>query len=391
MMGRDQVVDAVVDSGRVPDVVLEAAIRALLRRRRAREGAGGPLARRRRLAQRLDAWSTGPVALATEQANTQHYHVPVAFYCQMLGPHLKYSAGLWRAEAWTGRACGTPGALAAAEEAMLELVMRRADLCDGQRILELGCGWGSVTLWMARRMPHSEIVAVSNSTSQAAEITARAAGADLDNVTVVTADVNDFGVDAATHHHVADGFDRVVSVEMFEHVRNHARLLDRIAAWLRPHGHLFLHVFCNRAMSYPFDSATPARSGSLSGATVSGAPVGAGDGHDVARGTDWMARHFFTGGVMPSLHHFRHLDTAMQVRHTWAVDGRHYAATCRAWRARLDADPQRAAAALGGGDLGARRLARWRVFTMACEQLFALDDGGEWFVAHHLMVPAPAG
>lgn len=361
---RAGLVDRVVDSGRVPDPVMAAAIRTLLRRRLARELAGDVASRIRRRRARVQAWSRGQVAVETAAANDQHYEVPTDLYLQMLGPHLKYSGCLWPDPA--GHREADARDLGAAEEAMLALTVERAGLVDGQRVLELGCGWGSLALWMAAMFPRSEIIAVSNSTSQRRHITAAAAARGLDNVTVHTADVNTFGVDDATASVVADGVDRVVSVEMFEHVRNHLVLLDRIAGWLRPGGAAFLHVFCHREMAYPFDDA------------ASG---------DVASGTDWMARHFFSGGIMPSFHHFHELASAMVVVDSWAIDGRHYAATCKAWRDRLDADPARAIATLGAGDdeLGRARLERWRVFTMACEELFAFDGGNEWFVAHHLL------
>jgi cyclopropane-fatty-acyl-phospholipid synthase len=363
---RAAVVDRVVDSGRVPDPVMAGVIRMLLRRRLARELAGDIASRTRRRRTRVDAWSRGPVAVATDAANDQHYEVPTDLYLQMLGPHLKYSGCLWPDPA--AHRDVDADDLGAAEAAMLAMTVERAGLADGQRILELGCGWGSLTLWMGAAFPHAEIVAVSNSSTQRRHIVAAAAERGLDNVTVHTADVNTFGLDDPTAAVVAEGVDRVVSVEMFEHVRNHRVLLERIARWLRPDGTAFLHVFCHREMAYPFDEATAS---------------------DVASGTDWMARHFFSGGIMPSFHHFHELATPLAVTRSWAVDGRHYAATCKAWRDRLDADPGRAIQTLGRGDddLGRARLQRWRVFTMACEELFAFGGGDEWFVAHHLLAP----
>jgi cyclopropane-fatty-acyl-phospholipid synthase len=364
-----RIVDAVVDGGRVPDPVMQAAIRFLLRRRLARERRGGSAAVEARRAAVLDQWSSGPVAVETDVANDQHYEVPTELYELMLGPHLKYSSCLWDGDPTEA----DPDGLGEAEAAMLALTCQRADLHDGQRVLELGCGWGSLTLWMAARMPASEILAVSNSSTQRRHIQDQAAARGLGNVTVVTADVNDFGVKTSTADLVAPGFDRVVSVEMFEHVRNHVVLLDRIARWLRPDGLAFVHVFCHRDLTYPFD------------------PGEASAGNGVRSGTDWMTRHFFAGGVMPSFDHFVRLDTDMRVRRSWQVDGRHYAATCRAWRARLDADPERAVAVLGGGPTGRARLHRWRVFTMACEELFAMRGGHEWFVAHHVLAPRDGG
>jgi cyclopropane-fatty-acyl-phospholipid synthase len=348
--------DALVDSGLVPDAVLRRAIRRLLASRRAAITAGGPAARAARRADLLARLSEGPVTLAVDDANAQHYEVPTGLFETMLGPRLKYSSALWPV--------GVDG-LAAAEEAMLARAGELAGLHDGQDVLELGCGWGSLSLWMAEHHPSSRIVAVSNSRTQRVFIEGRARERGLANLTVLTADVADLGVSAHTDVVAPGRFDRVVSVEMFEHVRNHRELGRRIASWLRPDGRLFVHVFAHRSDPYLFETGQRA---------------------------DWMARHFFTGGMMPSVDWLPEALDAFEPEVTEVVDGTHYARTLAAWLARLDAQRDVALAVLGEG-VGARvaraRLARWRVFTIACEELFAFDGGQEWVVALARFRPRP--
>jgi cyclopropane-fatty-acyl-phospholipid synthase len=335
--------DAVVDRGLLPDPVLRRVVRLLLRRRRAAITAGGVEERHERKRALLAELDTSPVAIHTDEANEQHYEVPTELFELMLGPRLKYSS------AWWG-----PGVddLATAEEAMLALTCERAELVDGQDVLELGCGWGSLTLWMAERYPTSRITAVSNSATQRELIEKRAAEQGLDNVTVLTADVNEVDLPAAA-------FDRVVSVEMFEHVRNHGALTRRIARWLRPGGALFVHVFAHRSDPYPFETG---------------------------RRADWMARHFFTGGLMPSDDLLLRSVRDLGVEDHWVVSGTHYARTLRAWLDRLDDQRDRAVALLddayGRGE-GRRWYHRWRVFDLACEELFAFAGGDEWHVSHY--------
>ncbi len=295
-----------------------------------------------------DRLSRAPVAEAVGSANEQHYEVPARFFEIVLGPRLKYSSCLW-----------PPGVvdLAAAEEAMLGLTAERAHLRDGQRVLELGCGWGSLCLWTAEHFPNSRVLAVTNSASQREFVLARAAERGLSNLDVLKADVSHLELEPAA-------FDRVVSVEMFEHMKNYPELFARIGTWLRPDGRLFVHVFCHRRFSYEFD------------ANASGA---------------WMARHFFTGGTMPSYSLLPSLCRDLELEDRWAVAGTHYARTLQAWLDRLDAHREAARVALAGrtgaraavsraswGDVG-----RWRLFLMACRQTFALEGGREYIVAHY--------
>jgi cyclopropane-fatty-acyl-phospholipid synthase len=353
-----RVVDAVIDRGLLPDPVLRAAIRQLLRRRHAASTAGGVEARNARKRQLLEALARSPVAIDTDEANEQHYEVPTELFELMLGPHLKYSSAWWPLGVST---------LAQAEEAMLRLTCERAQLVDGQDVLELGCGWGSLTLWMAAAYPASRIVAVSNSATQREHIEKQAAARGLDNVTVLTCDVTELGEGAGPGGSPgrfadvvrADAFDRVVSVEMFEHVRNHRVLTERIASWLRPGGALFVHVFAHTSDGYPFETGSNA---------------------------DWMARHFFTGGLMPSDDLLLHSVRELAIEDHWVLSGRHYARTLHAWLDRLDAHEDRVLALLADtyGQQHARAwLQRWRVFTIACEELFAFRGGDVWHVSHY--------
>jgi cyclopropane-fatty-acyl-phospholipid synthase len=262
--------------------------------------------------------------------------MPARFFTRVLGPHLKYSSCYY-----------PPGvrALADAERAMLELTAARAELADGQRILDLGCGWGSLSLWAAARFPNARITAVSNSAGQRAFIEAAAAARGLPNLSVITADVR-------TLELAPRSFDRVVSVEMFEHMRNYRDLLARIAGWLAPGGALFVHVFAHRRHAYPFE-----------------------DGGS----SDWMARAFFTGGLMPSVDLLPRFQDHLRVAASWQLDGTHYARTAEAWHDNLLAHRAEVIELLGDP----RWFHRWRVFFLACAEMFGYREGREWLVAHY--------
>ena len=346
MTAFERAIDA-AERGWIPDPVLRWAIRRACaarlrseaRARRSGDDAAATAAVVRELAQQ-------PIAVATVQANAQHYEVPADFFREVLGPRLKYSC------CWWGDGAST---LAEAEASALDLTIARAGLADGQRILELGCGWGSLTLEMAARFPAASIVALSNAAGQRRFIEAEARRRGLDNVTVHTADINAYTP--------AGDFDRIVSVEMFEHLRNHTAMFARLARWLRPGGSVFIHVFCHRRFAYPFESD------------------GAGN---------WMGRHFFSGGLMPSLDLLPSIPGPLALEQAWQWPGGHYARTANAWLANLDAarDGVVALLASGGGD-GARAFHRWRLFFLACAELFATADGREWGVAHYRFVHAP--
>jgi cyclopropane-fatty-acyl-phospholipid synthase len=336
--------ERLVDGGHVPDRLLRPAIRAVLRLRLREEREATEQQQQERLERWIDQLRQSDIAPVPELANAQHYEVPAGFYEQVLGPRLKYSSGYY-----------PPGVetLEDAEDAMLDLVAHRAQLHPGQRVLDLGCGWGSFSLWAAARFPGSRFVALSNSHSQKAFIDARARALGLDNLEVVTADVSSLAdLDLGR-------FDRVVSIELFEHVRNYEALLAAIADKLEADGSLFVHHFAHQRFAYPYE--------------VKGA-------------SDWMAKHFFSGGQMPSADLLLHFQHDLVVDHRWRIDGTHYARTCEGWLARLDEHAGAAQAALAAevGPVRARRdRARWRVFLLACAELFAFRGGREWLVMHY--------
>lgn len=338
------------ERGVVPDALLRAGIRRLLRERLQEIGADDAEASAARTADFAAAMRSAPVALLAERANEQHYELPAAFFAQVLGARRKYSSAWWP-EGVTS--------LDQAEERALAATCERAGLHDGQSILELGCGWGSLSLWMAEHYPNSRIVALSNSHSQRAYIEGRAARRGLANLRVVTADV--------THFEPGERFARVVSVEMFEHLRNWPEMFRRVRSWLHDDGRFFMHVFVNRASPYAFEERDA---------------------------SDWLTRHFFAGGMMPGDDLAARFQEHLQLRAHWRWSGLHYARTAEAWLANMD----RNGAGIwpifervyGAGQAGVW-WTRWRMFFLSCAELFAYRQGQQWWVGHYLFAPHTHG
>ena len=330
------------ERGLVPDALLRLGIRRLCAERLAEEYAGGIDAWTARDQQLIASLRASAVAIHTDAANAQHYELPTAFFQLCLGARMKYSSCYYPTGAET---------LDAAEAAMLSLSAERAELADGQDILELGCGWGSLTLWMAEHFPNARITAVSNSATQRQHIEARCRERGWRHVQVITCDVNVLSLPAGA-------YDRCVSVEMFEHMRNYQDMIARIGPWLRTGGKLFVHIFAHRERAYPFETG------------------GAGN---------WMGRHFFTGGIMPAADTLLHFQRDLQLEAKWFLNGTHYARTANHWLANQDARREQARSVLtqAYGPHAGLWNQRWRMFWMACAELFGYDDGQQWGVGHY--------
>lgn len=338
------------ERGLIPDALARAGMRALIRRRLVDE-AGSDERRSERFRAFLAELRASPIAIETKAANEQHYEVPAEFFHRHLGPRLKYSCCHYGGGAAT---------LADAEAQMLALYAERAGLADGQAMLDLGCGWGSLSLWLAERYPNSRVVGLSNSHGQRQFIEARARERGLRNLTILTGNIVDFEMPAAA---LGLGFDRVLSIEMFEHMKNYGRLFAKVCGWLQPQGRLFVHVFAHKLLAYHFEV----------------------QGED-----DWMSKYFFTGGTMPSEHLFAHFQDDLQLLDQWWINGRHYERTANQWLAGMDAQraPILAAFRSAYGEADARIwFQRWRMFYMAVAELFGYAGGREWGVAHYLFAP----
>ena len=291
--------------------------------------------------------NASPIALLADVANEQHYEVPAAFFAEVMGDHLKYSCGYWPSGVTT---------LTESENAALKVTVTRAGIENGMQVLDLGCGWGSLSLWIATKFPECAVTSVSNSSSQREFIMGQAKERGLTNIRVIVQDMNDFVTE--------DRFDRIVSVEMFEHMHNYGDLFNSISRWLAPDGQFFMHIFCHRSTPYEFIDKGPG---------------------------DWMSRYFFSGGIMPSADLPLRFGEHLSIAKRWHWSGQHYAKTSDAWLAQMDSNKGRILPILSdcyGSNEASIWWQRWRVFFMACSELFAYDAGNEWYVGHYLFKKA---
>ena len=331
------------ERGLVTDFLIRAGIRNLCKKRLQQCKANDCEANAELAEKYIKESDASPMAVLTEKANQQHYEVPAEFYHYALGKNYKYSCCYYDSK---------NDSLDQAEDRALALTCEHANLENGLDILELGCGWGSLSLWMAKHFPKSKITSISNSNSQREYIMGQARRRGLENLTVHTEDINEFETDSQ--------FDRVVSVEMFEHVRNHRELFSRIHGWLKQGGKLFAHVFCHRSTSYPFQV----------------------EGED-----DWMSKHFFSGGTMPADELFLRISGNLELEHRWRWSGEHYARTSEDWVVNID-QARTEILKLFSQDLSMaeahRTFYRWRIFFLACAETFGFRNGQEWWVSHYL-------
>ena len=334
-------IDILLKKNLLPDWLIRIGIRRLLRQRLREIDEPSP---EEQVAQFAAALRAMPIAINTAESKIQHYEVPTAFYLRCLGPRLKYSSCYYVDGNET---------LAEAEERMLALTCERAQLADSLDILELGCGWGSLTLWLAEKYPRARITGVSHSRTQREHILGEAKKRGLTNVTIITCDMNEFDL-------AAGSFDRVVSVEMFEHMKNWPRLMANIARWLRPDGMFFAHVFTHSRFAYHFE---------------------------VRDESDWMSQYFFTGGMMPSHSLFPQFQADLKLMQDWKVNGRHYAQTAEHWLQNMDAHRAEIMplfAQTYGAEQALKWWSYWRVFYLACAELWWFRSGEEWLVSHYL-------
>uniref|UniRef100_A0A061R6F4 Cyclopropane-fatty-acyl-phospholipid synthase n=2 Tax=Tetraselmis sp. GSL018 TaxID=582737 RepID=A0A061R6F4_9CHLO len=333
---------AVIEKDVVPDFIIRSGIRYLLSTRLAQESKDGEKAQKHVMGF-VEELKGMPLAIETDAANEQHYEVPTEYFLLCLGKNLKYSSCIYPRGNET---------LSEAEEAMLELYCQRAQLQDGQDVLELGCGWGSLCLFVAGKYPNSRVTAVSNSKTQKALIDQRAKERGITNLTVLTENMVNF--------QTTKSFDRVVSVEMFEHMKNYRELMRRISGWLKPGGLLFVHIFVHRRFPYHFE---------------------------VEREDDWMAKYFFSGGTMPSLDLLLYFQEHLACEGVWYINGSHYSKTLEAWLERQDRNRGNIMPIFqetyGAGE--ARKWwVYWRLFYLACSELFNYSGGNEWGVGHYV-------
>jgi cyclopropane-fatty-acyl-phospholipid synthase len=335
--------DSLLEKNKVPDFALRSGIRKLLKERLHQEKKETVELQQAHLMNLIAELKESPIAINTVEANEQHYEVPTAFYKFCLGSNLKYSSGYWKEGVID---------IDTSENDMLEITCARAELTDGQDVLELGCGWGSLSLYMAKKYPQSSITAVSNSKTQKIYIDEQAHLRGIQNLTIITVNINDFNIDKK--------FDRVVSVEMFEHMRNYQKLMHKIADCLKINGKLFVHIFTHKEYAYKFE---------------------------VLDETDWMSKYFFTGGIMPSDDLLFYFNEHLSIEKHWHVSGLHYSKTSESWLQNMDKNKSQIMPLFEstyGKDQAVKWWVYWRLFYMACAELWGYNNGEEWIVSHYL-------
>lgn len=335
--------DSLIEKNKIPDFLIRWGIRILLKQRLKDENKGTTELQQEHLMKLIAELKSSPIAINTSEANEQHYEVPTEFYQYCLGKHLKYSSGYWKNGVTD---------IDTSERDMLELTCQRADLANGQDVLELGCGWGSLSLFMSAKFPESKFTVVSNSRTQKLYIDDEAKKRNIHNLTVITTNINDFKIDKQ--------FDRVVSVEMFEHMRNYQKLMGLVASCLKKEGKLFVHIFTHKEYAYKFE---------------------------VIDESDWMSKYFFTGGIMPSDDLLLYFNEELAIEKHWHVSGTHYSKTSEAWLNNMDKHKEKIMPLFEktyGKEQALKWWVYWRIFYMACAELWAYNNGEEWIVSHYL-------
>ena len=333
---------SIAEKGYVPDPILRKGIQHMCRNRITDIRISDEIVRKKYIKDFIDNMNRAEIAPSPHFANQQLYEVPHNFFELVLGSYKKYSCGYWDDDTHD---------ITQAESQALQLTCQHADIRDGHKILELGCGWGSLTLWLAEKFPSSHVTAISNSSSQRSYILKKINELGLTNVEVLTKDINNFTP--------TTNFDRIVSVEMFEHLRNYNEIFSRISQWLNKEGKFFMHIFCNELEPYLFVDRGP---------------------------SDWMTRHFFSAGMMPSADLPLYFQDALTLDKEWHWDGVHYERTANAWLDNLDrnrSDVMPILANIYGTENTNRWFHRWRLFFMACAELFGMEEGGIWGVHHY--------
>jgi cyclopropane-fatty-acyl-phospholipid synthase len=335
--------NSLLEKNKIPDFLIRKGIRGLLNERLIQENKGNVEIQQAHFMKLIDELKSSPIAINTDDANEQHYEVPTKFYQYCLGKHLKYSCGFWK-DGVTD--------IDTSEKDMLELTCERAELVDGQNVLELGCGWGSLSLFMASKFPKSIFTVVSNSHTQKKHIDEQAINREIKNLTVITADINTFNIVAR--------FDRIVSVEMFEHMRNYQKLMQKVASFLNPEGKLFVHIFTHKEYAYKFE---------------------------VLDESDWMSKYFFTGGIMPSDDLLLYFNEHLFLSNHWHVNGMHYSKTSEAWLENMDKHRKEIMPLFEityGKNNALKWWVYWRIFYMSCAELWKFNSGNEWIISHYL-------